>query len=397
MKAIVLGIGQQGRAVIHDLESSDIVKKVVAADLFSTEESKALADKFLKTRGYAKTSNLKLDVAKENDLAGIFRKEQIDIVICMLPIGFALAAAKGALEAGIPFVSSNYTYDLAGLHESAVRRNITILPEMGLDPGIDLVMGRLAVDQLDVVHGLYSYGGGIPAPECADSSPIRYKISWVFDRVLDVYVRQAEMMKGGKSFTVPGNELFLDENYHEINFSGVGTVEAYPNGDALRYIEIFGLGDELVEMGRFALRWPGHSRFWSTMVGLGLLEEEPVMVNGTEISPRAFISKCLGKRLQFDEKERDVALLRVKAWGLKENRKVQITYDLEDYRDLETGLFAMNRTVGFTSSIAAQMILSGKINEPGVLSPVRHVPPHEFMKEIIARGMRIDHKIEEMS
>ena len=75
---------------------------------------------------------------------------------------------------------------------------------------------------------------------------------------------------------------------------------------------------------------------------------------------------------------------------------MKVTYDLIDYRDLTTGLFAMNRTVGFTASIGALMILSGKITETGLLSPVRHVPPHEFIKEVEARGMRVESKIEEM-
>lgn len=394
MKAIVLGMGQQGKATIHDLESSDIVKEIIAADLFLSEESLAEANRFLSTRKYKKTSTWRLNVSENSNLAAEFTAVKADIVICMLPIALALTVAEAALKAGIPFVSSNYTYDLVQLHELAIKSNNIILPEMGLDPGIDLIMGRLAVDALDVVHGLNSYGGGIPAPECVDTSPIRYKISWVFDRVLDVYVRQSEMLKCGKSTTVPGTELFKEENFHVIEFDGVGKVEAYPNGDALRYIEIFDLDSDLQEMGRYALRWQGHSQFWRTMVELGLLEEKPVTVDGAQVSPRAFLAKCLAPKLQFGKYERDVALLRVEAWGLKDNHKVKVTYDLVDYRDIETGLFAMNRTVGFTCSIAAQMILSGKITEPGVLSPVRHVPPHEFMKEIEARGMQIDQKIE---
>lgn len=396
MKVIVLGMGQQGKATIHDLESSGIIKEIIAADLFPTEESLVGANAFLKAKGYNKTTTLRLNVANEKDLPGVIKKNEVNIVICMLPFGLAMTAAQAALDAGVHFVSSNYTYDLAQLHEFAVRQNCIILPEMGLDPGIDLVLGRLVVDELDVIHGLYSYGGGVPAPECAATSPIKYKISWVFDRVLDVYVRNAKMIKGGQLFSVPGDELFYEENVHKIEFPGVGSVEAYPNGDAVRYVDLFGLDDQLKEMGRFALRWPGHSRFWKTMVSLGLLEERPITVNGLEVSPRAFLSKCLTPRLQFDDDERDVALLRVKAWGLKNNKKVQITYDVIDYRDLETGLFAMNRTVGFTSSIGAQMILEGKIKQTGVLSPVRHVPPHEFIEQIKARGIRINYKIEEI-
>jgi saccharopine dehydrogenase-like NADP-dependent oxidoreductase len=103
----------------------------------------------------------------------------------------------------------------------------------------------------------------------------------------------------------------------------------------------------------------------------------------------------LTPRLQYGKNERDLALLRVEAWGLKKGRKVKVIYNLIDYRDLESGLFAMNRTVGFTSGIGVQMILSGQITQTGVLSPVRHVPPDVFIREIEARGIHIDCKIEE--
>ncbi len=396
MKAIVLGMGLQGKAVIHDLESSSLITGIFAADIFAAENSLAEADDYLKKRGYSKTKAIKLDVLKEKDLSGKFSEKGVNVVICMLPIELALTAARAALDADIPFVSSNYTYALSVLDDPAKKKNGIILPEMGLDPGIDLVLGRLAIDELDVVHGFYSYGGGIPAPECADDSPIKYKISWIFDRVLDVYVREARLVKNGRLHIVPGHEIFREENVHEIEFPGLGAVEAYPNGDSERYVKIFGLGKELVEMGRFALRWPGHSKFWRTMVDLGLLDENPIKVNKADISPRAFISNCLTPRLQYKSDQQDIALLRVEVWGLKEDRKVKVTYDLIDYRDLETGLFAMNRTVGFTASIGAQMILTGQIARAGVLSPVRHVPPHEFIKELKARGMRIDYKIEEL-
>jgi lysine 6-dehydrogenase len=396
MKAIVLGMGLQGKAVVHDLETSSLVTEVIVADLFVTEESLQEASDYLKQWNYSKARTVRLDVTIEKDLAGRFADLGAHIVICMLPIQLALSVARAAIGAGIPFVSSNYTYDLIELDELAKEKDVTILPEMGLDPGIDLVLGRLATDELDVVKGVNSYGGGIPAPECAEDSPIKYKISWVFDRVLDVYVREGRLIKDGKLHIVPGHDIFKSENIHEIEFADLGSVEAYANGDSERYVDIFNLGNTLVEMGRYALRWPGHSQFWRTMVALGMLDENPIKINDSEISPRAFLSKCLTPKLQFARDEQDVALLRVEAWGLKEGKKKKITYDLIDYRDLETGLFAMNRTVGFTSSIGAQMILAGKITEPGVLSPVRHVPPHELLQELRNRGIRIDYKIEDM-
>ena len=392
MKAIVLGVGLQGKAVIHDLERSDLISRIYATDINLVD-----AKTYLDRMGYAKTRVVKLDVSREKDLAGKYSEMGVDVVICMLPIELALTAAKAAMDASIPFVSSNYTYQLQELDALAKEKGIIILPEMGLDPGIDLVLGRLAVDELDQVHGLYSYGGGVPALECANDNPIRYKISWIFDRVLAVYTREARLVKDGRLHVIPGDEIFRPENVHEIEFPGIGKLEAYPNGDAERYVEIFGLDKELVEMGRFALRWPGHSKFWRKMVDLGLLDDTPISVGGTELSPRSFISQWLTPRLQYTDEQRDLALLRVEAWGIKEGRKVKVIYDLVDYRDLSTGLFAMNRTVGFTSSIGALMILAGGITGAGVLSPVRHVPPHAFLKEVKARGMRVDYLVKEMN
>ena len=392
MKAIVLGVGLQGKAVIHDLERSDLISRIYAADINLVD-----AKTYLERMRYAKTRVVKLDVSREKDLAGKYSEMGVDVVICMLPIELALTAARAAMDASIPFVSSNYTYQLQELDALAKKKGIIILPEMGLDPGIDLVLGRLAVDELDQVHGLYSYGGGVPALECANDNPIRYKISWIFDRVLAVYTREARLVKDGRLHVIPGDEIFRPENVHEIEFPGIGKLEAYPNGDAERYVEIFGLDKELVEMGRFALRWPGHSKFWRKMVDLGLLDDTPISVGGTELSPRSFISQWLTPRLQYTDEQRDLALLRVEAWGIKEGRKVKVIYDLVDYRDLSTGLFAMNRTVGFTSSIGALMILAGGIAGAGVLSPVRHVPPHAFLKEVKARGMRVDYLVKEMN
>ena len=176
MKIIVLGVGLQGKAVIHDLESSTLVTEIFAADIFTKENSFAETEDFLAKRGYSKTRAIKLDVVNEKNLAGRFTERGLNAVICMLPIELALTAARAALDAGIPFISSNYTYDLSVLDELAKEKNGIILPEMGLDPGIDLILGRLAKDELDVVYGINSYGGGIPAPECADiaQSSIRY-------------------------------------------------------------------------------------------------------------------------------------------------------------------------------------------------------------------------------
>jgi saccharopine dehydrogenase-like NADP-dependent oxidoreductase len=311
----------------------------------------------------------------------------------MLPPDFQFRLARTAIDAGVPYVSSSYTGTLIELDSRARERGVTVLPEMGMDPGIDLILGRLAVDELDVVHGMRSYGAGLPEPACAADNPIGYKITWTFDGVLRAYMRPARFLRDGKEGAIPGGRIFRPENGHLLEIPGVGAMDAYYNGDAIRYIDIFGLGPELREMGRFAMRWPGHNAFWNAMVELGFLDETPSRWNGCEMSPRRFVVEHLTPRLQFRDGERDMVVIRVEAWGLKNKEPRRVTYELIDYRSLETGLFAMNRTVGFTASIAAQMILTGRIRKPGVLTPVRDVPALDVVRELEKRGMQVSRRL----
>jgi saccharopine dehydrogenase-like NADP-dependent oxidoreductase len=129
------------------------------------------------------------------------------------------------------------------------------------------------------------------------------------------------------------------------------------------------------------------------MAEMGFLDEAPERIGDAEISPRRFVVDHLTPRLQFRDDERDMVVIRVEAWGLKARAPRRVTYELIDYRDLTTGLFAMNRTVGFTTSIAAQMILSGRITRAGVLSPVRDVPAAEVVRELERRGMTVQRRV----
>ncbi len=62
-------------------------------------------------------------------------------------------------------------------------------------------------------------------------------------------------------------------------------------------------------------------------------------------------------------------------------------------RDLNTGLMAMSRRVGFPASIVAQMIASGEITEKGILAPARHVPYQPFMSELSRRGIQVKEEV----
>ena len=383
MRVALLGVGLQGKAVLHDLENSNVVTEIVAVDI----DKKSL-DQFVKNRGYKKVVTCELNASSKDSISSFLSQFQPRVIVCMLPPKMAPDVAKAAIEKGIHYVSSNYTGELALLDGEAREKGVIVLPEMGMDPGIDLLLARLAVNELEKVEGLYSYGGGLPAPECADANPLKYKITWTFEGVLRAYKRPAKMLKGGKERVIGGKEIFREENVHFLELDELGKLEAYPNGDAVQYIEKFGLDRSAIkEMGRFALRWPGHCYIWNVFVDLNFLDETPINVKGCNVSPFDFLVAHLSPQLEFTPGERDIGIIVVSAWGKKEGKSCWVSYSLIDYRDLDTGFFAMNRMVGFTSSVGAQLILQGKIAKTGVLSPARDIDPFIVLDELEDRGM----------
>ncbi len=296
---------------------------------------------------------------------------------------------KLAIENGIHFVETSYALpEYADLGQLAEAKGISILPECGLDPGIDLVLAGQAIRDLDEVHELHAYGTGVPEPAAADN-PINYKISWTFAGVLSAYQRPAKMLKDGEVIHLSPSQMFSPENLHRVTLDTLGEMEAYYNGDAVKYIDIFGIADSIVSTGRYSLRWLGHSGFWKKMVDLGFLAEEPIRVGEQEVSPRQFVHDLLEPQLQYAADERDVAAIRIDVSGLKDGKRKRIIYEMIDRRDLETGLLAMQRTVGYTASIGMQMLLRGDIKKRGLLTPTRDIPVEKFIAELKKRNINI--------
>ena len=58
---------------------------------------------------------------------------------------------------------------------------MTVVPEVGLDPGIDHLLAMQCFEEVHAsggsVDSFISFCGGIPAPECSHN-PLKYKFSW---------------------------------------------------------------------------------------------------------------------------------------------------------------------------------------------------------------------------
>lgn len=389
MKILVLGgCGLQGKAVLHDLSKSSQVKEIICADI-NTES----IHNFKHLLNMEKIKVQKLDINNKETLISLM-KDGVDVVIDVLPVAFVGKISEFALETGVNLVNTMYGHQMpSDLHQKAVEKGITVLPEAGCDPGIDLVLCGYGVSQMEEVYELHSYTGGFPEKEAIDN-PLKYKISWTWNGVLLSYKRPAKIIKDGKIIKIPAKDQFAEQWIKTIDFPNVGTLELIPNGDAIIFAEYLGILDTIKSTSRCSMRWEGHSSLWKKIVDLNFLSDETVEGLPCEITPHQFMDKHLEPQLQYKDNERDILAMRNIIIGLKNGRKTKITFDLVDYRDLETGLFAMNRTVGYTASIAAQMIACGDINKKGLLTPIRDIPYKKFIDEIKKRGISIEEKVE---
>lgn len=397
MKTVLqLGYGMQGKAALYDIVKSPLVSKVILAD------ASPQVLEVPKTPGFEKVEAVVLDASDQKSMAELMKKA--NVVMELLPGLFALSVARLAAQVGVSLVSSMYFVnpgeqnsekrqaqkrELEQIHQEAFSKGITILQEFGMDPGIDLVLTQNALGKLEVVEALHSYGAGFPEKKVADKNPLSYKFTWSIIGVMRSYLRPARYIKDSQVVDVPADDMFMPEHTHLLEVPELGgSLECFPNGDSTAYAKLFGVEKTVKSMGRYICRWPGHGAFWSKMAKCGFLNEEPIKCSNVSVSPVEFCASLLGSQKQFfyEDDERDVALIRIDARGYKEGKPVRVINQIIDKRDLKTGFTSMQRTVGFTVSIGAQMILDGKISERGVLSPIQ-VPFQPFISELAARDI----------
>jgi saccharopine dehydrogenase-like NADP-dependent oxidoreductase len=389
MKILVLGgCGVQGRTALYDLASDPDISEIICADIQFEELAKI--ENFT---DMGKITTAKIDAQNKSDLLGLYRK--VDLVIDLLPKEFKSHVNEMALEAKIHVVNTNYMYKTKDMDKKAKQAGIAIMPECGLDPGIDLVIYADAKSRFDSLSVINSYCGGFPEKK-ACTNPLNYKLSWIWRGVLNSTSRDGRIIKGGQIIEIPFTRQHDKSFVHEIEFPNLGTLEAIPNGDAVFFTDRMGLTKKIVNTGRYSLRWPGWSAFWRPLKELDFLSKDPVKGIDGKMSPMDFMEKHLGPKLVYQDDEKDLVAMINIFEGKKDNKKMRFTSSMLIERDLETGIMAMSKGVAYTACIVAKMIVKGEIKEKGVLSPINHIPVAPFMERLKKRGIVISEKMEEL-
>ncbi|KWU45427.1 saccharopine dehydrogenase [Rhodotorula sp. JG-1b] len=222
-----------------------------------------------------KAEALAVDAADEASLDAAVKEH--DLVISLIPYTQHANVIKSAIKYKKNVVTTSYVSPaMKALEKEAVEAGITVLNEIGLDPGIDHLYAVKTIDEVHRAGGkvkaFISYCGGLPAPESADN-PLGYKFSWSSRGVLLALLNSAKLYSKGELVEVDGKDLMKHAQPYYINpaFAFV----AYPNRDSTPFREFYEI-PEAETVVRGTLRYQGFPAFIKALVDIGFLNEAPV-------------------------------------------------------------------------------------------------------------------------
>ncbi|XP_056000894.1 alpha-aminoadipic semialdehyde synthase, mitochondrial-like isoform X3 [Ostrea edulis] len=445
---LILGAGYVSLPVVEYLaKSKNTDVTVVSKDPAEVSQLQAELDNMQN----CDVQTLLIDVQRNfDDLEKLI--PQHDIVVSLLPYVLHPDIAKLCIKHKKSMVTASYISPaMKELNDAAKEAGITIMNEMGVDPGIDHMLAMECFDEVKHAGGkissFVSWCGGLPAPEHSNS-PIRYKFSWFPRGVLMNCMNGAKYLQDNCVINVPGNGGLLDA-VQDLDFMPGFNIEGFPNRDSTIYVNEYNIESAKTVL-RGTIRYKGFSNIMKGIMQMGLLNPESVAnlhPNGPEKTWKAYIcelfdktpdlfedslkdlvyervgrsekrlqaiidlglldeipmdkrgnaldtlSNYLSKKLAYTPGEKDMIVMHHNigvTWADNSQEKRVINFVC--YGE-EKGYSAMAKTVGLPTAIATKMILDGEIQRRGVLAPLSMDIYQPVLSRLRSEGI---HTVEEI-
>lgn len=342
-KIIVLGAGLVGKPIALDL-AADKDFDVAVADV-SIERLDDIGDD--------RIQKIQADLQNEKELHKLL--SPFDFVVNAVPGFMGFTCLKNCINAGKDIVDiAFYPEDVFELSELAEQKDVRVISDMGVAPGMSNLLVGYAASKLDKVLKADIYVGGLPKIR---TKPWEYKAVFSPSDVIEEYTRPARIVRNGKIVTVaPLTEIEL------LEFDTIGTLEAF-NSDGLRSL-LFTIKAE--NMSEKTLRYPGYAEKIQLLSDNGFFDTEKIEVDGQHVSPIELTSKLLFDKWKLQENEEDITIMRIVVEGEKSGKKIRYSFDLHDEYDKESGVHSMARTTGYTASTAVRLLAENKYLKKGI-------------------------------
>jgi lysine 6-dehydrogenase len=379
----ILGAGRQGTAAAYDMARFGNASKVRLADV-SLEVAGAAAKRVNRLCGREVAEATTVDVTRPAEVESFLTG--IDAFLSSVPYYYNLEIAKAAIRARANMCDLGGNTDIVRkehlLDEEAVAAGISIVPDCGECPGLCITIACYAMSLLDKPSEVHIYDGGLPI---SPKPPFNYLLTFHFDGLVNEYSGSAVFLRDGKMVEVP---CFEELEY--LEFPQVGRVEAFTSSGGCSTCPWTFRGRLKVFENKI-IRYPGNFAQLKTLHDLGLFSDKEIEVSGTKVIPRRVLQTLFEPKIRL-QGEKDVAILRVRCVGEKDNRPAEVILDIVDFCDEKTGFTAMERTTGWHASIVTIMMARGET--PRGAKPLEiAVPGSSFVQEMKRRGINLNEKI----
>lgn len=380
----VLGAGRQGISAAYDLAKFGDADQVILMDLdIAIAESGAeLLNNLLKRKD---VTPIAVDVKDTKQLMSALKG--VTCIISTVPYHLNLKITDVAIRVGANMCdlggNTGIVQKQLEKNEEAKEADITIVPDCGMGPGMNISLATYAMSLLDKPHEVYIWDGSLPQNP---KPPWNYALTFNINGLTNEYHGNAYFLRNGQIIEVP-----CFEDFEELDFPPpLNRLEAFVTSGGLSTMPWTFQG-KLERLENKTLRYPGHLAQFKAFAQLGLFDPEPIQVGNVEVIPRDVFHALLEPKITLPE-IRDVAIIRIKCVGEKEGKNTEVTLELIDYYDEETGFTAMQRLTGWHASIVAIFASKGKI-ERGVI-PIEKIPGKVIVEEAMRRGFSIGKRID---
>ncbi len=386
MNVIVIGAGMMGQAVAYDLALRSKFERIVMADYNVT--ALEYAKRFFIEHGLE--DRIVFMEANASSMREVkVAMEEMDVALSAVTYKLNLKLTEAALGTQTHFIDLGGNIHIVNkqmkMNRIARKRGLTVIPDVGLAPGMVSIIARHAIEEFKRVFSVKIRVGGVPKHP---KPPLNYKIVFSPYGLINEYVEPSIILSHGRIEEHPSmtglEEIEFPEPYGKMEAfytSGGSSTLPYTYKDKIKHLDYK------------TVRYPGHCKLVKAMLDIGLASQEPIHVPPhSNVAPRDVLAKVLLENLSDDDQ--DVVLMQVIVDGIKvedgkKKKKVRRTYQLVEEMDVDKGITAMMKTTAYPMAIIAQMLEDGGIELRGVMPPERSVPPVRFFDEMADRDMPI--------
>ncbi len=378
----VLGLGLMGSALCYDILTYDPTSRVYGFDKdpkqrdHQKKQLQQFKDRF-------QVQDLNLDEKQHQHLEKILVDNEICVAFGAIDYRFNFSLSKICISAGCSFVdlggNPTVVQQQQGLDSEAIHAGVTIIPDLGLAPGMINIIAAYAMRKFDTLEECHLRVGGLPQdPETI----LNYQQVFAIRGLTNEYLEDARIIRNRKLEIIPSltevEELTFPEPWGNLEaFNTAGGTSSLPD-----------LYEGKIEQLTYkTIRYPGHVQFFMFLKEFGLLSSEKYPPNPV-LSPREVIEYYLVQNLPHNQP--DAVLARITVIGKINNQKIKYVYQLIDLYDLETGFSAMARTTAFPTSIIGQFIAHNEISKDGVIKGEEYVPTERLIEELEKRKIFFD-------